>query len=54
MDGFSDTGSIPVISTKQRKPLIKPIGGFFLILCGFSGFHNRKFNSDFDIKISRF
>ena len=27
----------PVIPTKQRKPLIKPIGGFFLYSCGFSG-----------------
>ena len=43
-----------VTQTKQRKPLIKPIGGFFLVLCGFPGFHSRKFNSNFGTKISSF
>lgn len=30
-------GSNPSVSTKHEKPLIKPIGGFFLYSCGFSG-----------------
>ena len=37
MDGFSDTGSTPVISTKTRNPLIITISGFFLRLRGLSG-----------------
>lgn len=31
MDGFSDTGSTPVISTITTKPLIITMGGFFLV-----------------------